>query len=274
MDLLPVSSKTCGRPCCVPSRASYLLPSRESVASCVYLDEGKLVWRNRPADQFASVGAARKWNAQYAGQPVKGDRVAITIAGVMRRLDASRVTTILASGEWPHRGGRPSAAASKLVDAKLLDLMRLRPEAGVRALATMLNVAHSGISRRLTKWKQAGVVDRVNGAWTIEVPAAAHCEPWVVPLKVDEPRVEDDRSPYTRTAVLALLKSFPTSNALCLSQLAGRNERATMSALAKLAEEGLAVAVGNKWDLTMAGRQTLRPRPYVRLRPGEIGRRP
>jgi hypothetical protein len=174
-----------GRPSCVPSRADCLLPSYEAVAACVRLDAaGALVWRPRPADQFATVGAANKWNSQYSGKPVKGDRIAITLNGAMRRVEAALVTRFLATGTWPppsnrRCGKRPTAEGSRIADAKLIELMAKHPTLGVRQLARTLNVTHPGVSRRITRLKEVGVVSRIDGAWVVDLPVVGHCQSWL-----------------------------------------------------------------------------------------------
>ena len=70
-------------------------------------DNGKLIWKVRPASHFSSEGQAKAWNSQFCGKiaGVCADRgyilVGITINGVERKYKAHRIIWAWHKGRWP-----------------------------------------------------------------------------------------------------------------------------------------------------------------------------
>jgi hypothetical protein len=127
-------------------------------------------------------------NAKFGGlKPIAAAR--FLVAG--RQLETAAVKMFLATGRWPRRpnkrngdrnGGRRNGALSPAerrgADARLMALMRKRPNAGVRQLAGEIGMTHSCVSRRLTRLKTLGAVDHDGGGWTVEAPAQPN-QPWI-----------------------------------------------------------------------------------------------
>jgi hypothetical protein len=137
-------------------------------------------------------GALVRRSGHFAGKPIQGDR--FLVGG--RQFETAAVRRYLATGTWrplpKRRTGKAacSLADRRAADDKLMALMREQPRAGVRQLARALGLSHSCVSRRITRLKAAGRVDRVDERWAIDEPVATRCAPWVPALQVRE-RGED-----------------------------------------------------------------------------------
>jgi hypothetical protein len=61
-----------------------------------------------------------------------------------------------------------TTSARRVADEQLLECLRAHPTAGVCELAALLGVGHPSVSRRTTRLKTIGRVDRVEGRWVVE----------------------------------------------------------------------------------------------------------
>jgi hypothetical protein len=137
-------------------------------------------------------GSLVRRHGHFIDKPITGQRFLVD----GRQFETASVRQYLATGAWPSLsqrrkgGGYVTRVDRKLADDRLKALMIERPRAGVRELAATLGLSHPCVSRRIRLLKMAGLVDRVDGAWTIEEPVAARCRPWLQPLTIRQ-RGED-----------------------------------------------------------------------------------